>query len=860
MKQSYQIKGMTCSACQAAVERNIKKLDAVSAVNVNLLTNSMVVEYDESMLSAQGIKDAVKHAGYSARLTEEKRNGDKPFGGEKGMATGEIAENPMDQEIQELKHRTVVSALFAVPLLYLAMGHMAGLPLPGWLHGPENGITLAFLQLLLTIPIAYTNRRYYETGIRTLIHRSPNMDSLIAIGSGAAILYGIIGIFIIGYGLGHQQPELVKTALGNLYFESAALILTLITLGKYLEARSKGRTTEAITKLMDLAPETAMVLRDGQETEIPIGEVRVGDLILVKPGQRIPVDGSLVSGTTSVDQSALTGESIPVEKKTGDPLMAATINRTGSFTMRAEKVGNDTTLATIIRLVTEAGASKAPIAKLADRISGFFVPVVIALAILATILWLVLGSSVSFALSIGISVLVISCPCALGLATPVAIMVGTGRGAHFGVLIKSAEALEIAHKIDLVALDKTGTITVGKPKVTDLIPASGMTADQLLSLAASLEKPSEHPLAEAIVERAKETGTLISEAEGFLAMPGQGVSATIEGELVFAGNRRFLEEQGIPKDPVMDFAEDLSEQGKTPLFFAKPGKFVGIVAVADVMKPTSKQAITTLQSMGIHVAMLTGDNRRTAEAIRRLLPIDQVIAEVLPADKEQEVKRLQDGGKKVAMVGDGINDSPALVRADVGIAIGAGTDIAIESADIVLLKNDLLDVATAIQLSKATIRNIKQNLFWAFFYNLIGIPIAAGVFYPSFGWTLNPMLAAAAMSASSVFVVTNALRLRRFEPSEPTAKSIPTVPQEFSIRKEMENMKEVKDIQVFGMTCGHCKARVENALNSLDGVTATVNLEAQLATVTLAQPLGEELLRQVIEDAGYETGHIDTRS
>jgi Cu+-exporting ATPase len=755
MKQRFQITGMSCSACSAAVERRIKQLDSVSSVSVNLLSNSMDVEYDESALTQNTILETVSEAGYKASLLQVPNT---------KIEKGPVID-PIQGEMIELRKRVVFSAVLILPLLYLSMGHMLRLPLPGFLHGMENAIIYAFLQFLLTVPIAYVNRRYYSTGFRTLIHRSPNMDSLIAIGSGAALVYGIVGIFQIGYGLGHNQPEIVERALMNLYFESAALILTLITLGKYLEARSKGKTSSAIKKLMDLAPRIAIVIRDGSEAEIPIEDVIVGDQIIVKPGQSIPVDGILIEGSTSIDESALTGESIPVEKQIGDKVMAATINRTGYFVMAAEKVGDDTTFAKIIQLVLEAGISKAPIAKLADKISGVFVPVVIAISIIATAIWMLLGYSFEFALSIGISILVISCPCALGLATPVAIMVGTGKGASLGILIKSAEALETAHGVDTVVLDKTGTLTEGKPQVTGFLPSQGKSEKELLSLAASLEKPSEHPLAEAIVEKAKEEHTIIYGVEDFLAVPGRGIAATINGEKSYAGNLAYMEENNIPLGEMKQQAESWSMEGKTPLYFAVQQELIGLIAVSDVVKPTSGQAIKMLKSMGIDVIMMTGDNQRTAEAIQRELDIDRVIAHVLPADKEREVSRLQESGKRVAMVGDGINDAPALARADIGIAIGAGTDVAIESADIVLMKNDLLSVVTAIELSKSTIGNIKQNLFWAFFYNTLGIPLAAGIFYPIFGWTLSPMFAAAAMSASSAFVVTNALRLRWFRPT-----------------------------------------------------------------------------------------------
>lgn len=756
MNQKFNVTGMTCSACSANVEKSVKKVTGVQSVNVNLLSNSMVVDYEAEITDNSQIIQAVVDAGYHASLFTR---------GADGAAKDEKAVNPLEAEMKEMKIRLIVSFMFLIPLMYVSMGHMIRLWLPDWLHGTPNAISFVFVQLLLTIPIVYVNRKYFQVGFKTLFHASPNMDSLIAIGSAAAMIYGIFAIFRIGYGLGHGQLDLVKEYTMNLYFESAATILALITLGKFLETRSKGKTSEAIAKLIDLAPKTATVVRDGQELEIPVEDVVLDDLILMRPGQSIPVDGVIIEGNSAVDQSALTGESIPVEKLVGDKVIAATINKSGFFKFRAEKVGNDTTLAQIIQLVEEAASSKAPIAKLADKISGIFVPVVISIAILSSIIWLLLGQPFEFALSIGIAVLVISCPCALGLATPVAIMVGTGRGAANGILIKSAEALEIAHAVNTVVLDKTGTITEGKPRVTDIVTAHGITEAQLIEIAASIEKLSEHPLAEAIVEKAKETGALLKSAAQFEAVSGRGIIAVIDGQQYFAGNLALMNEKGIEVADFKSISDSFAENGKTPLFFADTQKIQGIIAVADVVKPTSRQAIEQFKAMGIDVVMLTGDNKKTAEAIRKQLDIDRVVAEVLPQDKESEIRGIQDLGKKVAMVGDGINDAPALARADVGIAIGAGTDIAIESADIVLMKSDLLDAVTAIQLSKATLRNIKQNLFWAFFYNTLGIPLAAGVFFSLLGWKLNPMFAAAAMSLSSVFVVSNALRLKFFKPS-----------------------------------------------------------------------------------------------
>jgi len=752
MDQKFDITGMTCSACSTTVEKSVRKLQGIDNVTVSLLTNTMTVGYDGNEANPDTIITAVKRAGYGAALKSNAKN------------AGAVAKaNPIEEELKEMRVRLIVSFIFLIPLLYIAMAHMFNYALPTLLHGPENAMTFAFLQMLLSIPIAYVNRKYYQMGFKTLWHRSPNMDSLIAIGSSAAFLYGIYAIFRIGYGLGHGEMELVHRFATDLYFEAGATILTLITLGKFLETRSKGKTSEAITKLMDLAPKIAMVVRNGIELEIPIEEVVIDDVVVVRPGQSVPVDGKIIEGSSSVDQSALTGESIPVEKNIGDKVIAATINKTGYFKFKAEKVGDDTTLAQIIKLVEDANSTKAPIAKLADKISGVFVPVVIVIAILTTILWMVSGQSFEFALAMGITVLVISCPCALGLATPVAIMVGTGKGAQNGILVKSAEALETLHSINTVVLDKTGTITEGKPVVTDIITNGNLSEADLIQIGASIEKPSEHPLADAIVEKAKNMNLPLKEIESFNSISGMGIEATVDGKAYIAGNLALMNDKNIELSTFSAYSDTLANEGKTPLYFADHEKVIGIIAVADVVKENSRKAIDLFKSMGIDVVMLTGDNKRTAEAIRRELNIDRVVAEVLPQDKEREIRDIQATGKKVAMIGDGINDAPALTRADVGVAIGAGTDIAIESADIVLMKSDLLDAVTAVQLSRATIKNIKENLFWAFFYNILGIPIAAGLFYTAFGLKLNPMLAAAAMSLSSVFVVTNALRLKFFK-------------------------------------------------------------------------------------------------
>jgi Cu+-exporting ATPase len=833
MKEKFNVNGMTCSACSAAVEKAVQKLDGVKAVNVNLLANNMVVEYDDGTASPDAIIAAVAAAGYQASsAAPERRTADQAGGS-----------NRVQTEIGEMKTRTIVSLIFLAILMYISMGPMLGLPIPSGLVGLENGVTMALTQFLLTLPVVYVNRQYYISGFKTLWRRNPNMDSLIAIGSGAAVVYGVFALFRIGQGLGHGDLDLVARYAHDLYFESGAMILGLITLGKYLEARSKGRTSDAIARLMDLAPKTATVIRAGQEVEIPVADVVVGDLIVIRPGQSIPVDGVVVEGSSAVDESALTGESIPVAKEPGDNVFSATINRTGTFKFEARRIGEDTTLAQIIRLVEEASSSKAPIAKLADKISGIFVPVVIAIAALAFVVWLLLGYPFEFALTTAVAVLVISCPCALGLATPVAIMVGTGQGALHGILIKSAEALETAHSVDTVVLDKTGTITEGKPQVTDVLPAEGWDEGQLLRLGASIEKPSEHPLAEAIVAAAEEHDLELKQVTDFLATPGRGIEAAVNGQLYYAGNLAFMQEKDIDLLNFGTEADRLADEGKTPMFFAANGQVIGIIAVADVAKPTSKEAISALKQLGIDVVMLTGDNKRTAEAVRRELGIDTAIAEVLPEDKGEVIKNLQTQGKTVAMVGDGINDAPALALSDVGIAIGAGTDVALESADVVLMKNSLLDVVTAIQLSKATLRNIKQNLFWAFFYNTLGIPLAAGLFYPLLGWRLNPMYAAAAMSLSSIFVVSNALRLRRFSPTEGKEK----------VKGESIMIKTVK---IEGMTCAHCQKRVEDALNSLPGIKAVIDLAQGQARLEIAGEWDESAVRKAVSDAGYEVVSI----
>ena len=858
-KETYDVTGMSCAACSSRVEKAVARQSGVQQVSVNLLKNSMVVEYDESALSSAQIVAAVEQAGYGASPHE--KPGAAAPAAQNGKQGGLSA---AQQAYRGMKRRLALSLVFTVPLFYLSMGHMMGWPLPACFLGMENAMTFAFTQFLLLLPIVYINRQYYIVGFKTLWQRSPNMDSLIALGSSAAIVYGIYAIYKIGIGFGQMDMDTVHTYMMELYFESAGTILTLITMGKTMEARAKGKTSDAITKLMDLAPKTATVERNGVESVIPVEEVQLGDVLIVKAGESVPVDGVVLEGTSSVDESALTGESIPVEKQAGDSVIGATINKSGYFKMRATKVGDDTALSQIVRLVDEATSSKAPIAKLADKVSGVFVPVVITIAVIATAAWLLTGHSVEFALSIGISVLVISCPCALGLATPTAIMVGTGRGAVNGILIKSAEALETTHSVNTVVLDKTGTITQGKPVVTDVVDG-GIGRDKLLSVAASLEKLSEHPLSEAIVAEAEKESLTFLSVDKFEQIPGQGIRGEVEGQLCLAGNRRMMEANRIEKSDLLARGEALAEDGKTPLYFALDGKLIGLIAVADIVKPTSAQAIAELSNMGIEVVMLTGDNAKTAEAIRRQVGVDRVVAEVLPQDKEREIRRLQEGGKKVAMVGDGINDAPALARADVGIAIGAGTDVAIESADIVLMRSDLLDVSTAVQLSRAVIRNIKENLFWAFFYNAIGIPIAAGIFYPAFQLKMNPMLGALAMSFSSVFVVSNALRLRWFKARHAAPQEQSSSPHggaEIISSKQTANEEKgettmEKVISIEGMACMHCVKHVQEALAAVPGVQeVTVDLEGKSATVSVDGSVTDAALKAAVDEAGYQAVSI----
>lgn len=860
MKEKFDVTGMTCSACSSRVEKCVSQLPGIQEVSVNLLTNSMQAEFDESQLSVNDIISAVSQAGYGASV---KQSG---ISASSASVVSRPAENPMEQEIKQMRHRLIISVVFLLPLMYLSMGHMVGLPVPGWLSGHHNAISFAFTQFLLALPIAYVNRKFYIKGFQTLSHGAPNMDSLIAIGSTSAFAYGIFAIYRMSYGMGIGDMALVAHYHENLYFESAVTILTLITVGKYLETRSKGKTSEVLSRLMEMAPKTAVVLRDDEELEIPVEQVRLQDIVLVKPGQRIPVDGLVLEGHSSVDQSAITGESIPVEKEPGDDVIAATINKSGFLRVSATKVGDDTTFSQIIRLVEEASASKAPIAQMADKIAGVFVPAVISVAILTAAVWLLAGQTFEFALSCAICVLVISCPCALGLATPVAIMVGTGKGAEHGVLIKSGEALEHAHNIQTVVLDKTGTITEGKPAVTDILYATN-SEKEFLQIAASLEAGSEHPLADAIVHYAKEQHVDFLPVKGFQALSGKGVQAEISGRKYYAGNARLMEELHLFHKDWQEKAAQFAAQGKTPLYFADATTIIGLIAVADRVKPTSAQAIRTLKSMGINVVMLTGDNQKTAAAIQQQLDIDEVIAEVLPQEKEAKIAALQQNGRIVAMVGDGINDAPALARADVGMAIGAGTDIAMESADIILMKNDLLDVVTSIQLSKATIRNIKQNLFWAFFYNVLCIPLAAGVYYPMFHILLNPMIGAAAMSFSSIFVVTNALRLRKFRPAKQeddmvevaSEQSFQVFAEKIKINCEQLDVEFINNVNISykvmhieGMMCQHCQKRVTNALNALEGVQCEVSLDDKAAYIATTGIVSDEAMIQAVVDADYQ--------
>ena len=815
------VTGMTCAACSARVEKVARQISGVRKAEVNLLAGTMTADVENDAI-VDAIIEAVQQAGYGASLPGKKSD---------NTATP-------DAGLKDMKKRIIGSAVFLVLLMYFTMGHMVGLPLPAWYHGAENAVVAALLQLFLTLPAVYLNRSYYAKGFKALWNRAPNMDSLIAVGSGAALIYGIVALFRMAYASGHDQWETVTLYRENLYFESAAMILTLITLGKFLETRAKGKTGDAIRQLMDLSPKTATIRVDGTEKEVPVEDVHVGDVVIVRSGGSIPVDGTILSGRAAIDQSALTGESVPVEKAVGDKVAAATINTEGYIEFSADKVGEDTTLFQIVRMVENAGGSKAPIARLADKVAGVFVPVVMSLAAISFVIWMLAGQALEFSLTTAIAVLVISCPCALGLATPVAIMVGTGQGARMGVLFKNAEALENLHKINTVVLDKTGTLTIGKPAVTDILPGK-LQENELLSVAASLEARSEHPFAKAIMER--NANGAYTEAEGFETLPGRGVCALINGVKYYGGNKRLMDSLGVT---VPDYSM-FEQEGKTPLYFAAEDQsYLGAIAAADVLKEDSVAVVSAMQKLHLDVVMLTGDNQRTAETIAAKAGIHNVIADVLPGDKAGAIEKLRAEGRNVLMVGDGINDAPALATADVGMAIGAGTDIAMETANVVLMNDSLMGVCQAIELSRATIRNIRQNLFWAFFYNCLGIPIAAGALYPAFGIQLSPMLGAAAMSMSSVFVVTNALRLRLFKPK--TERTQPCEICPIKVEKSMETI-----VKVEGMMCTHCKARVEAVCKAVPGaVDAVVDLEAKQVTVTGQAPV--EALKKAITDAGYE--------
>ena len=850
--EQYQVTGMSCAACSARVEKAVSSVEGVTSCSVSLLTNSMGVE---GTADSSVIIKAVEDAGYGAKKK-----------GVQTQSNSSDADLLKDRETPVLKKRLITSLCFLIPLMYLSMGHMMwNWPIPKILDG--NHVAMGLIQLLFTTIIMVINQKFFINGFKGLLHGSPNMDTLVALGSSASFAWSTYALFMMTDAQVKGNADAVMSYMHEFYFESAAMILTLITVGKMLEARSKGRTTDALKGLMKLAPKTAVIEKDGVETTVPIAQVKKGDIFVVRPGENIPVDGIVLEGNSAVNESALTGESIPVDKAAGDPVSAATLNQSGFIRCEASRVGEDTTLSQIIKMVSDAAATKAPIAKIADKVSGVFVPAVIMIAIITTIGWLLAGETMAFALARGISVLVISCPCALGLATPVAIMVGNGMGAKNGILFKTAVSLEETGKVEIVALDKTGTITSGEPRVTDLVPAEGVSESELLSMAYALEKKSEHPLAKAVLLKGEKMGLSAADVTDFAALPGNGLSAKLNGNTIYGGNMKFIGTHVAVPEDMKKKSEALAESGKTPLFFAENEKLVGIIAVADMIKEDSPQAIRELQNMGIHVVMLTGDNERTAKAVGKEAGVDEVIAGVLPDGKESVIRKLKEKGK-VAMVGDGINDAPALARADVGIAIGAGTDVAIESADIVLMRSDLLDVSTAVQLSRAVIRNIKENLFWAFFYNAIGIPIAAGIFYPAFQLKMNPMLGALAMSFSSVFVVSNALRLRWFK-AKHTAAAPKTVssPSDSGVEianshtmasnneKGETNMEKV--ISIEGMACMHCVNHVQQALSAVPGVKeAKVDLESKSATVSVDGSVTDAALKAAVDEAGYQAVSI----
>ena len=842
----YIVTGMSCAACSARVEKAVSKVPGVTSCSVSLLTNSMGVE---GTATEQEIIKAVKDAGYGASKKGE--------GAAKAQPAQALAGEDMlkDRETPVLKRRLIASVGFLIVLMYFSMGHMMwGWPVPGFMK--DNHVMMGLLQMLLTIAVMVINQKFFISGFKGLIHRAPNMDTLVALGSGASFVYSTYALFAMTDAQMHGDMDAVMSYMHDFYFESAAMILALITVGKMLEARSKGKTTDALKGLMKLAPKTAVVIRGEKEVQVSIEQVQKGDCFVVKPGENIPVDGEVIEGNSAVNESALTGESIPVDKAVGDKVSAATVNQSGYLKCRATRVGEDTTLSQIIQMVSDAAATKAPIAKIADRVSGVFVPMVITIAVLTIIVWLIAGQSIGFALSRGIAVLVISCPCALGLATPVAIMVGNGMGARNGIMFKTAVSLEETGKMQIVALDKTGTITSGEPKVTDIIPAAGVTEDTLLKYAYALENKSEHPLARAILEKAKEENAGIEEVTGFQALPGNGLTAILDDHTLYGGNYTFISSKVSVDGDIQKKAEKLAEAGKTPLFFGNEDRLLGVIAVADVIKEDSPQAIKELQNMGIHVVMLTGDNERTAKAIGQQAGVDEVIAGVLPEGKEQVIRKLKEKGK-VAMVGDGINDAPALTRADMGIAIGAGTDVAIDAADVVLMKSRLSDVPAAIRMSRATLRNIHENLFWAFFYNIIGIPLAAGVWYPLFRWKLNPMFGAAAMSLSSFCVVSNALRLNLFKMYDASKdKKLKAKKEKKRSKKEDKTMKKIMHIE--GMMCGHCEAAVKKALEALPQVDeAVVSHEAGTAELTLNAEIADDVLKKTVEDKDYTVTSVE---
>ncbi len=852
--EQYQVTGMSCAACSSRVEKAVSAVPGVTSCSVSLLTNSMGVE---GSASPETIIQAVTDAGYGASLKKSGEN-------KAGSVQPNYDDMLKDTETPKMKKRLIASVVLLIPLMYVSMGHMMwNWPLPSFFDG--NHVAMGLVQLLFTIAIMVINQKFFVNGVKGILHKSPNMDTLVALGSGASFVYSVYALFAMTGAQVAGDGEAVMSYMHEFYFESAAMILTLITVGKMLEARSKGKTTDALKSLMKLAPKTATVIRDGKEAEVGIEQVRIGDHFVVRPGENIPVDGIVIEGTSAVNESALTGESIPVDKEKGDSVSAATLNQSGFLRCEATRVGEDTTLSQIIQMVSDAAATKAPIAKVADRVSGIFVPAVITIAVVTIIIWLLAGQSIGFALARGISVLVISCPCALGLATPVAIMVGNGMGAKHGIMFKTAVSLEETGKTDIVALDKTGTITNGEPEVTDMVPAEGYSEEKLLLAALALEQKSEHPLAHAIVRLAQEKQITCDAVEEFEAVAGNGLTGTQKGVRLTGGNRKFIESRVKIPAEIAKAADSLAEQGKTPLFFAEGEKLIGMIAVADVIKKDSYQAIQELKNMGIHVVMLTGDNERTAKAIGSQAGVDEVIAGVLPDGKEEVVRKLKEKGK-VTMVGDGINDAPALTRADIGMAIGAGTDIAIDAADVVLMKSRLLDVPAAIRLSRATLRNIHENLFWAFFYNVIGIPLAAGLWYPIFGWKLNPMFGAAAMSLSSFCVVSNALRLNLFamydarkDKKHKNHKKQTTITKDQN--KEVKEEKEInemkKTMEIKGMMCGHCEARVKKTLEAIEGVTeAVVSHESGTAIVTMSTEVADEVLKSAVEAQDYEVTGI----